>query len=113
MKWRLVYLESPFAGDVDRNLHYARICMADCLARGDAPFVSHALYTQPHVLDDDIPEERTRGMSAGFAWADVAEVSVFYTDLGISKGMQQGIEHAERAGRTIEYRTLGTDWRIE
>jgi len=111
MKWRLVYLESPYAGDVERNLQYARACMADCLARGDAPFVSHALYTQYLVLDDDIPEDRERGMSAGFAWADVAEASVFYTDLGISKGMKEGILHADRAGRTIEYRTLGTDWR--
>ena len=53
----LVVLESPFAGNVEMNIHYARACMADCLARGEAPFASHLLYTQPGILDDDIPEE--------------------------------------------------------
>lgn len=48
----LVIIESPYAGDVDRNLEYLRAAMRDCLKRGEAPFASHALYTQPGVLDD-------------------------------------------------------------
>lgn len=104
-----VYLESPYAGDVERNLRYARACMKDCFDRGEAPFVSHALYTQPGVLDDNNPEERMKGIDAGFDWAKVAEKSVFYTDLGISRGMQLGIEAANRDGRPIEFRKL-KDW---
>lgn len=46
---RLVIIESPFAGDVVRNLRYLRACMRDCLRRGEAPYASHALYTQPGV----------------------------------------------------------------
>jgi hypothetical protein len=30
-----------------------------------------------------------------------------YTDLGISKGMQYGIEAAETAGIVVEFRTIG------
>jgi hypothetical protein len=56
--FRLVIVESPFAGDVAANLSYGRRCMADCLRRGEAPFASHLLYTQPGVLDDSLPEER-------------------------------------------------------
>lgn len=105
-----VILESPYAGDVDRNTRYARACMADCLARGESPFVSHALYTQPGVLDDTVPAERRLGIEAGFAWRSVADATVVYADLGITPGMAYGIEHAERCERDIEYRRLGGVW---
>lgn len=103
---RLVILESPFAGDVPRNLAYARACMSDCLARGEAPYASHLLYTQPGVLDDTKPDERALGMAAGFAWGERADATVVYTDLGTSSGMVAGIERAQAAGRSVEMRTL-------
>lgn len=104
---RRVVIESPFAGGVELNLRYLRACMADCFKRGEAPFASHAIYTQPGVLDDTKPEERKLGMYAGFLWGDLAEATVVYTDLGISPGMALGIARAEGAGRKIEYRELG------
>ena len=103
---RLVIIESPFAGDVEKNLRYARAAMADCIRRGEAPYASHALYTQPGVLDDDKPEERATGILAGFAWAEVAAARVVYGDLGTSRGMQAGIDHANRIGQPVEYRCL-------
>ena len=33
----LVIIESPFAGDVDTNVKYARACMRDSLNRGESP----------------------------------------------------------------------------
>ena len=103
---RKVLVESPFAGDVDKNVKYARAILKDCLSRNEAPFASHLLYTQDGVLDDDNLEERKLGIAAGLAWGEVADITVVYTDLGISKGMQQGIDHAIKHGRPIEYRTL-------
>lgn len=103
---RLVILESPFAGDVEANLVYARDAMRDCLMRGESPYASHALLTQPGVLNDDDPVERTLGILAGLCWGDKAEATVVYTDLGISSGMRAGIEHAERLGRPVEYRSI-------
>ena len=94
---RLVIVESPYAGDIARNLAYARACMADCLARGEAPYASHLLYTQPGVLDDDKPVERAWGMAAGFAWGERADATVVYMDLGTSAGMVAGIERAKAA----------------
>ncbi len=111
---RLVIIESPYAGelpgDIERNLRYLRACMADCLKRGEAPFASHGLYTQPGVLDDSDPEQREQGIRAGFAWREVAHATVVYTDFGISKGMRYGINHAELRGKPIEYRALGMPW---
>jgi hypothetical protein len=103
---KLVILESPFAGDIQRNVEYARACVRDSLLRGEAPIASHLLYTQPGILDDTIPEERQHGIDAGLAWRAVAHGSVVYTDMGISRGMQYGIDTAIAAGRTVEYRSL-------
>lgn len=103
---KLVILESPFAGDAEANIEYARACVRDSLLRGEAPIASHLLYTQPGVLNDDVPEERALGIDAGLAWRAVAHASVVYTDRGISKGMEYGIAAAQAAGVPIEYRTL-------
>lgn len=103
---RRVYLETPYAGDIEKNIRYARECMRDCILRGEAPLASHLLYTQLGILDDNIPEERILGMEAGFTWALVADSTVVYTDLDISKGMREGIMRAEEAGRVVEYRKL-------
>lgn len=103
---RLVILESPFAGDVEANVQYARECVHDSLSRGEAPIASHLLYTQPGVLDDNDPKERQWGIDAGLAWKSVAHGSVVYTDLGISRGMEYGIAAAEKAGIPVEYRKL-------
>lgn len=108
---RLVVIESPYAGDVEKNLRYVRAAMADCLLRGEAPFASHALYTQLGVLRDEVPEERTLGIEAGLAWGLKADATVVYTDLGTSRGMELGIEAAKAAGRSIEFRSLGR-WKM-
>lgn len=103
---KLVIIESPYAGRVALNTEYARACMADSLARGEAPFASHLLYTQPGILDDTKPEQRILGIRAGHDWGRMAELTVVYTDFGYSDGMRQGIESAVAAGRPIEYRKL-------
>lgn len=105
-----VILESPYAGDIEKNLRYVRACMRDSLLRGEAPFPSHALYTQPGVLRDELADEREHGIQAGFAWRKVATKTVFYTDLGESRGMAYGRQHATDLGHTVENRTLGEGW---
>lgn len=107
---RLVILESPYAGDVEANLEYARRAMADSLARGEAPLASHLLYTQPGILDDGVPEERDRGIAAGLVWARAAEATVLYADRGISSGMRIGRGNARIAGRPVEVRYLDGDF---
>lgn len=102
-----VFLESPYAGEVEANLTYARACTADCLARGEAPYGSHLIYTQPGILDDTIPEQRAAGITAGQAFLAVCDLSVVYTDRGVSNGMLLGIAAAHRLGVPVEYRRLG------
>ena len=107
-----VIVESPYAGNVGLNVSYLRACMADCIRRGEAPYASHGLYTQPGVLRDGVPEERKLGIEAGFAWRSVAEATIVYIDLGVTVGMEYGIGHALEAGRPVECPTCARcgDW---
>lgn len=108
-QFKRVIIESPFAGQVERNLAYVRACMRDCLLRGEAPFASHALYTQPGVLDDATPAERALGIEAGFEWRWGAR-TLFYVDLGWSRGMKQALEDCEIHKHPFEERRLGGYW---
>lgn len=101
-----VVIESPYSGDVSENERYARACLRDSLMRGEAPIASHLLHTQPGVLDDTVPSERRRGMEAGWAWTEVADLVAVYTDRGTSRGVHEGVRRAERCGVRVEYRKV-------
>ena len=103
-----VIIESPFKGDRERNLSYARDLLRFCLERGEAPFASHLLYTQ--CLDDDLPKQRALGIQAGLVWGEKASKSVVGVDLGVSQGMRLGIEHALDLERPVEFVSL-LEWR--
>ncbi len=104
---KLVNLESPYAGDIEINVLYARFCMHDSLVNhNEAPFASHLLYTQPHILRDEIPGERKHGIDAGRDFARKTEMTVIYSDLGISSGMQYALDHADEVNHPVVERTL-------
>lgn len=104
---KLVIIESPYAGEVDRNVSYARRAMKDSLGRGEHPIASHLLYTLPGVLDDNKPEERKRGIEAGFAWWEKSEMIVFYLDYGVSPGMVEAMLRASKMGKMVDFRKIG------
>lgn len=103
----LVIIESPYAGDIEANVAYARSAMRDSILRGEHPIASHLLYTQPGILRDEIPEERQRGIDAGLAWRAVADKAVFYIDRGWSGGMTAARAIYECEGFPYEERSLG------
>lgn len=111
---RFVLLESPYGSPSAavrfENVRYARAAMRDCLARGEAPFASHLLYTQ--VLDDADREQRQQGIEAGLEIGRHAVATVAYVDRGISFGMRLGIARAEEQGRKVEFRRLGGEWAV-
>ncbi len=104
MIWRRAILESPFASNVEKNRLYAMACARDMLQRGEAPFASHLIY--PQLFEKYTEEERQRGMAAGRIWIPAAEISVAYTDLGLTEGMIRGIAEAEAKGIPVERRRL-------
>lgn len=102
---RLVILESPFAGDVDGNIAYAKAAIHDCLERGEAPIASHLLFTQPGVLRDGDADERRLGLAAGWAWYGAPGVAaVYYLDRGMSSGMAAALPIAKANHVPVEFR---------
>ncbi len=104
-----VLIESPFAGDIETHLIYARRAMKDSFSKGEAPWCSHLIYTQGGILDDTVPKERAQGIEAGLIWGSGADATIAYIDYGISPGMQYGIDRAKSENRPIEYREIGTN----
>lgn len=92
-----VLLLSPFAGEVERNVAYARAAMADSIKNhNEAPFASHLLY--PQILDDDDPLMREIGLACEHVWLPLANRVVVYIDFGISNGMTLAIDRATAEG---------------
>lgn len=108
-----VVIESPYAGDAEQmkvNEIYGEFAMHDCLVNhNESPYASHLLYTRANVLRDWIPEDRKLGIEAGFCWRDVSEQSNFYTDLGITKGMELGMKDCLKKGKPYTKRILPTE----
>ncbi len=109
-----VIIESPYAAanghTVAEHEVYARRCMSDSLARGEAPLASHLLYTQPGILDDSDPEQRKLGIKAGFVWGEKAALVVIYADFGVSKGMRGGEARAQELQIPVVTRLIGKGW---
>ncbi len=105
---RLVVIESPFAGSVEKNVEYAKRAVIDSLCKGEAPIASHLLLAAHGICNDDIPYERAMGIDAGLAWHSVCDVIAFYVDLGMSPGMEEAQAHAIKNGYSgkIVFRAL-------
>lgn len=111
MKLIIADVESPYSAKTDdlfrRNILYARMACRWSLLNGYCPYASHLFFTQPGILDDDKPNERTLGINAGkLLIRDTATHTLVFQDLGISSGMEFGIEHAKQYNRTLEYFSL-------
>ncbi len=104
---KLVILESPYAGDIERNVAYAHAAVRDCLLRGETPYASHLMLTG--ALDDTQAWQRALGCAAGMFWAQVADKVVVYEDHGISNGMAAAIETHLNRGMIVESRKILTE----
>tara|TARA_Y100000310_G_scaffold335511_1_gene417739 strand:+ start:573 stop:905 length:333 start_codon:yes stop_codon:yes gene_type:complete len=104
---RRVVIESPYRGNVQRNLRYLRRCLRDAILRNESPIASHGLLTQEGVLDDNDHRERAAGIAAGLAWHAVADSVVFYTDHGWSPGMLKALAYCQQQNWPHTDRQIG------
>ncbi len=96
----IVYICSPYAGDIERNTKAARRYSRFAADSGYIPITPHLLFTQ--FLDDDIPAERSLGMLFGNAlMSKCAEVWVFGST--ISVGMEAEIRRAKWKNYRLRY----------
>ena len=96
----IVYICSPYAGDVEGNTAAARRYSRFAVEAGYIPIAPHLLF--PQFLDDNKPKERELGLFFGNAiLSKCAEMWVFGDR--ISEGMEAEIKRATWKGHRIRY----------
>jgi hypothetical protein len=97
---KIVYICSPFSGDVIRNTENACRYCRYAVSKGVLPIAPHLLF--PQFLDDNCPVEREKGLTFGLVLLEkVDELWVFGTRT--SEGMRREIEKANTDGIPIIY----------
>ena len=98
----IVYICSPYSGDVVGNVAAARRYCRFAVDKGFIPIAPHLLY--PQFLNDDDPSERELGLFFGNALlSKCAEVWVFGSR--ISSGMEAEIKRAKWKDYHLRYFT--------
>jgi len=92
---KLIYVASPYAGDIEKNIELAKRACRHVMNEGHAFFTPHLLY--PQVLNDENPAERQVGLSMGLAVLPHCD-ELWCFGSRISQGMQLEIEEADRQG---------------
>ena len=96
----IVYICSPYAGDVETNVQKTRKYCRFAVDKGYIPIAPHLLFTQ--FLNDDNPKERQLGIFFGNAvMSKCSEVWVFGDR--ISDGMEAEIKRAKRKNYRLRY----------
>ena len=67
----LVYIASPYAGDVEANLTFAGQAGRYCMMQGGIPMIPHMMY--PAFLDDTDPAQRGLGIEMGLRLMEVCD----------------------------------------
>ena len=107
---QLVYICSPYAGDVEQNVENAQKYSRFAALTGYIPIAPHLLFTQ--FLSDDVLDERNLGIQFGNCLMDLcSEIWVFGNY--ISKGMKLEIKRAKARGYKIRYFTTEMEEQTE
>ena len=98
----IVYVCSPFAGDIERNIANARRYCRFAVDNGSIPLAPHLLF--PQFMDDSNEHDHGLAMFMNMAlMSKCAEVWVFGEH--ISKGMAAEIRKATEKQRPVRYFT--------
>lgn len=95
---KLCYVCSPYRGDTKRNTEYAKELTRIALDNGYVPITPHLYLTQ--VLDDDIPEQRQKGLATGMDLLNYCKYILIGSRYGLSDGMLAEIKIAMSLGLT-------------
>ena len=98
----LVYICSPFAGDVENNVNMARVYSRFAVRNACIPIAPHLLF--PQFMDDSIPAERAIGIFMGMVLLGKCE-QLWVFGSRVSQGMAAEIEKAEKKKMLIRYFT--------
>ena len=98
----IIYICSPYAGDIEKNVNAVRGYSRFAVDKGFIPLAPHLLF--PQFMNDTDPQERELGLFFGNAlMSKCSEVWVFCSF--ISPGMQAEIKRAKWKNHYLRYFT--------
>ena len=95
---KLVYICSPYAGNIDENVRFAKAACRHAASQGFAPVAPHLFY--PQFLNDFVPAERNAGIRMGLRLLSACD-ELWICGSKISEGMDREIAEAKRLGIPI------------
>ena len=98
-KNKLVYIASPYAGDVMKNIAFAKAACRYAMEQNCTPVAVHLLY--PQFLDDNDPAQRSAGLAMGYRVLLACD-ELWVCGEHISSGMAAEITEAERLGIPVK-----------
>lgn len=98
----LVFICSPYAGDIYKNIENAKKYARFAIFKGKVPIIPHLMY--PQFLDENDPAERKLGIEMGLILLTKCKELWFFGNQ-ISKGMEIEIEKARERSMIIKHYT--------
>lgn len=92
---KMVYIASPYAGEVERNVRFAKAACLFAMRQDCTPVAVHLLY--PQLLDDSDPAQREAGVRMGLRVLEACDELWLCGDR-ISRGMSAELTAAKRLG---------------
>ena len=93
MLMKMIYVASPYAGDIQKNTEFAKRACRHVMEQGHAFFAPHLLY--PSLLCESVSAERELGLDMGLSMLPRCDELWCYGD-HISHGMMAEIAEAQR-----------------
>lgn len=92
---KLVYICSPYAGDVRKNVEFAKAACRYAMEQNYTPVAVHLLY--PQFLDDHDPIQREAGLRMGHRVLEACD-ELWLCGSRISTGMAMELQEAQSLG---------------
>ena len=96
---KMVYIASPYAGEVEQNVRFAKAACLFAMRQDCTPVAVHLLY--PQFLDDSNPTQREAGVRMGLRVLEACDELWLCGDR-MSRGMSAELAAAERLGIPAE-----------
>lgn len=96
---KLVYICSPYAGDIKKNVEFAKAACRYAMRQNCTPVAVHILY--PQFLDDADPIQRQIGIRMGLRVLEAAD-ELWLCGSRISEGMRAEIIASKRLGIPVK-----------
>lgn len=90
---KLIYICSPYAGNIEENIRFARAACRYAAKQGFTPVAPHLLY--PQFLNDAVPAERDAGIRMGLRLLSACD-ELWRCGPRISAGMEKELAKAKR-----------------